>query len=516
MTAQDADAIPSGTRGLQVLHEETGLHSPGIGQRFWPERWWQLIDYRIGIIPVPIYVVLVGLVATLVYTGEVKSDGPTMIAVLALGGFTCAEIGKRIPILRNIGAAAIFATFIPSALVYYHLIPAKLEGSIVEFTKATNFLYIFIATIIVGSIFGMDRDVLIRGFLKVFVPLSVGSVVAALVGTAVGTALGLGSYHTFFCVVVPIMGAIPSIGYAALTSVAQGEVFAQVLPPVLLGSLTAILLSGALNFVGKKYPHLTGEGRLQPLREGEVDIQAAADDGGQRESGPEKGVGQVGVSTIAAAGLTAITFYLLGVICFHLFGLPAPVAMLFLAVLAKLTRAVSPKLQVGGLVVFDFVRITMTYPLLFAIGVALTPWDKLIAAFHFANIITIVSTVMAIMATGFFVGRLMSMYPIETAIVNACQSGQGGTGDVAILTAANRMQLMPFAQIATRIGGAVTITAVPLILGYLNSTLGVISFEDFAWQGSSRSELPIEKTCPLAVSEGRSDPFIGRSRECCG
>jgi malate:Na+ symporter len=50
------------------------------------------------------------------------------------------------------------------------------------------------------------------------------------------------------------------------------------------------------------------------------------------------------------------------------------------------------------------------------------------------------------------------MYPIETAIVNACHSGQGGTRDVAILTAANRMQLMPFAQIATRIGGAIVVT----------------------------------------------------------
>lgn len=440
-------------------------HAP---RRFWPEGWWRLIDYRIGIIPLPVYFVLVALVATLVITGEIKSDGPTMIAVLVLGGFTCAEIGKRLPLLRNIGAGAIFATFIPSALVYYHLIPAKLESAIIDFTKFSNFLYIFIAAIIVGSIFGMDRDVLIKGFLKIFVPLAVGSVVAAIVGTLVGTALGLGAHHTFFYVVVPIMaggvgeGAIPlSIGYAALTGVPQGEVFAQVLPPVMLGSLTAILLAGTLNFVGKKFPHLTGEGRLQPRTEGDFDIQAGQHDEHADHSG------KVDVSVIAAAGVTAITLYLLGVVCNHLFGLPAPVAMLFIAVMAKLCRAVSPELETGGLVVFNFVRTTMTYPLLFAIGVALTPWDKLMAAFHLYNIITIVSTVVTIMATGFFVGRWMGMYPIETAIVNACHSGQGGTGDVAILTAANRMQLMPFAQIATRIGGAVTITAVLIILGMM-------------------------------------------------
>jgi len=68
------------------------------------------------------------------------------------------------------------------------------------------------------------------------------------------------------------------------------------------------------------------------------------------------------------------------------------------------------------------------------------------------------------MATGAVVGRLLNMYPIESAIINACHSGQGGTGDVAILTAANRMQLMPFAQIATRIGGAITVTIVLIIL----------------------------------------------------
>ena len=68
-----------------------------------------------------------------------------MIAVLALGGFGCAEIGRRLPVIRNLGAAAIFATFVPSY-----------------------------------------RQVLIKGFLKIFVPLSVGSIVAGTVGTFIG------------------------------------------------------------------------------------------------------------------------------------------------------------------------------------------------------------------------------------------------------------------------------------------------------------------------------------------
>jgi Na+/citrate or Na+/malate symporter len=69
--------------------------------------------------------------------------------------------------------------------------------------------------------------------------------------------------------------------------------------------------------------------------------------------------------------------------------------------------------------------------------------------------------------TVFFSARFLRMFPIDLAVVNACHSGQGGTGDVAILTAANRMQLMPFAQIATRIGGAIVVTATLLFLGHI-------------------------------------------------
>jgi malate:Na+ symporter len=432
--------------------------------RFWPQGWWKVVEFRIGIVPLPVYVLLAGLVTFFILRdGKVASDLPTMIAVLALGGFGCAEIGRRLPVIRNLGAAAIFATFVPSYLAYAHLLPEGMLKPVAEFTKASNFLYLFIAAIIVGSIFGMDRQVLIKGFLKIFVPLTAGSIVAGTVGTSIGVVLGLGAYHTFFFIVIPIMaggigeGAIPlSIGYGEILHQEQGTLFAQVLPPIMLGSLTAILLSGFLNWVGKRLPRLTGEGRLQPGVEDEL------------TPGEEKAAASaLDPATIAAAGVTAIALYLLGIMCFKLFGLPGPVAMLFFAVLVKLTRAVPPSLQLAGQTVYKFFSTAITYPLLFAIGVSLTPWETLVAALTPANIAVIVVTVASMITTGFFSGRLLGMYPIDTAIVTACHSGQGGTGDIAILTAGNRLELMPFAQIATRIGGAITVTLTLILLAQL-------------------------------------------------
>jgi malate:Na+ symporter len=429
-------------------------------QKFWPEGWWRVMEIRIGIIPLPVYLSVLGVIAYFVVWGKLPTEINVAVAVLAIGGFTCAEIGKRLPGVRQVGGAAILATFIPSALVYYHLLPLPVVTLVTDFTKSTNFLYLFISAIIVGSILGMDRRVLIRGFLKIFIPLACGSVVAGLVGTAVGTLLGLGAKHTLFFLVVPIMaggvgeGAIPlSVGYSEILHQNQGELFAQVLPVVMLGSLTAILLAGALNLVGKKYPHLTGEGRLQPDGAPELDARS------------EEIPAQPTVPDIAAAALFAISLYMLGLLCNRLFGLPAPVAMLFITVLIKLARAVTPSLQAGSFFVFRFFQVAVTYPLLFAIGVALTPWETLIAAFAVPKLVTIVATVATLIGSGFVIGKWVNLYPIDTAIVNACHSGQGGTGDVAILTAANRMQLMPFAQIATRIGGAITVTLALVLLG---------------------------------------------------
>ena len=63
------------------------------------------------------------------------------------------------------------------------------------------------------------------------------------------------------------------------------------------------------------------------------------------------------------------------------------------------------------------------------------------------------------------IGRIVGFYPIESAITaGLCMANMGGTGDVAVLSAANRMELMPFAQISSRIGGAFMLILASILL----------------------------------------------------
>lgn len=428
------------------------------------EKWWHILDtYKVGIIPVPLFLLAGGLIAIDCLNGKLPSDIVVMVATLAFFGFACGEFGKRLPIVGKMGAAAICATFIPSALVHYGLLPDVVVESTTKFYKSTNILYLYICCIIVGSIMSMNRQTLIQGFLRIFFPMLCGEVVGMLVGMGVGITLGMEPFQIFFFLILPIMaggvgeGAIPlSIGYAAILHMDQGVALGRVLPIVMLGSLTAIIIAGVLNQLGKRYPHLTGEGELMPNKANYSNDTAT-------QAPVSKGMPEV--TTIASGALLAILLYMIGMLGHKVIGLPAPVGMLFAAVIVKLAHGVSPKMLEGSQIVYKFFQTSVTYPILFAVGVAITPWQELVNAFTLSNLLVIVSTVTALVTTGFFVGKKIGMHPIDVAIVSCCQSGQGGTGDVAILTAGNRMVLMPFAQIATRIGGAINVSLSLLVLG---------------------------------------------------
>ena len=70
------------------------------------------------------------------------------------------------------------------------------------------------------------------------------------------------------------------------------------------------------------------------------------------------------------------------------------------------------------------------------------------------------------------VGKFVGFYPVEACVTaGLCMSNMGGTGDVAVLSAANRMELMPFAQISSRLGGAIILIIGSLMLSLLGGML---------------------------------------------
>lgn len=216
------------------------------------ELFERLMNIRISFIPLPVYLVLLALVAGLLLTHEIKADLPIMIAIIGLGGATCGELGKRLPFIGKIGGAAIVSAFLPSYLVSLGWVPQEIIAPVTSFTKQSNFIYLFVSAVVVGSIFTMDRNLIVKGFAKIFIPLLLGSVLALAAGVAVGLLCGLELRQVLFFVIVPVMGgglgegAIPlSVGYGEILGVDSGKILAQMLPIILLGNLCAILACGA-------------------------------------------------------------------------------------------------------------------------------------------------------------------------------------------------------------------------------------------------------------------------------
>lgn len=107
------------------------------------------------------------------------------------------------------------------------------------------------------------------------------------------------------------------------------------------------------------------------------------------------------VGTLASGALLAVLLYMMGMLGHKLIGLPAPVGMLFLAVLLKLANVVSPRLQEGRRWCINS-SAPRSPTRSFAVGVAITPWQELVNAFTLTNLLVIVSTVSALVATGFW------------------------------------------------------------------------------------------------------------------
>ncbi|BDP99166.1 citrate/malate transporter (plasmid) [Enterococcus faecium] len=392
------------------------------------------------------------------------------LGIMTVFAYLLEEIGKTIPILKDLGGKVLVVTFLPAHSYYKHWLPQSTVTVVSDFMNNNNFLMFFITLLVVGSIASMNRQTLVKATSRIIIILILCDVIGSLIGTGVGILLGLSAWNAYFFIVAPIMaggvgeGAMPlSIGYAAILSgMGQNDIFGKILPCVMLGSLVAVLLSGMLKKIGEKYPQLNGQGNLI--------------DGDDEHLENLKGSAKpVNIEKTLLAGVVAITIYFVAVYVEHLlksllgFSIPSPVILLVSLMGAKMLGFIPKNIEEGGNSLYGFTVRGITPPLLFGVGVAKTDWLELIEVFkNPATIVTIIVTVVAIVATAFIAAKFLKMYPVDTAIAVSCCSGQGGTGALAILAAGDRMELMPFAQVAVRLGGAMTVTFAIFLMGLLS------------------------------------------------
>ena len=423
--------------------------------------WDKLLSFKIGPVPLPAYLFFAAVIFLASYYGKLPKDMIGGFAVMLILGILLGDMGLRLPVLKDIGGPAILSIFVPSVMVFYGLLDGPAKDAVFHFTGGkgggANFLYFYIASLVTGSILGMLRQVLIQGFLRMFVPLILGTLASCIVGTGVGTLLGHGVFESFFYIVVPIIsggvgeGILPlSAGYAEIQGVDPGKFIAMVAPAAMLGNVTAIVCAGILRRYAIKHPESTGNGKL--VRMGGDDLLPTE----------EKEV--IDVTILGMGLLTACCFYLFGMLVNMIIPIPAPIIMILSAAIVKALGIMPAIVEKSAKQFYLFVSKNLTWALLVGIGVCYTPWKDVVAVIQPSYVITVIATVLSMVACGFFTARFLNMYPVESALVTACHSGLGGTGDVAILSASARMELMPFAQISTRIGGASVVVMAVILM----------------------------------------------------
>jgi len=421
----------------------------------------KLMGITVGPVPILIYIPIAIIILAAASAKRLPIDMIGGFACIMVLGFLFGDIGGKIPVLRNIGGPAILSLFIPSAMIGMEVMNPEMNKAITAIMKTSNFLYFYIACLVAGSLLGMNRRVLIQGFLRMFVPLAVGTVAAVASGMAAGLLFGYDLKHTFFFIIIPIMGGgigegvLPtSIAYAEILGKSQAEMIAQLVPAALIGNVVAIVSAGVLKRIGEKFPRFSGNGLL--VRSG--------DDAELLKSQNEIASKPLDLPLMGAGMLIACSFFIAGGLLAPYTGIPGPILMILIGAMFKITNLMPARMEQGAYQMYRFIATNLTFPLMVGLGALYMPWNKLVEAFTFSYFIICSVTVLAMIASGWVVGALMNMYQVETALVNACHSGLGGTGDVAILSAAERMEMMPFAQISTRIGGACMVVSAVFLL----------------------------------------------------
>jgi len=413
----------------------------------------------------PIYLFL-GLGFLAMFLGVLPAGIIGVACLLLPLAFILEPLGERTPILKDyLGGSPLLLILLGAGLVHFKVLPEEVVKSFGSFMKesGSNFLDFFICSLITGAILGIHSKMLLQAGLRYTAPVVGGVAVSCGLLALAGLVSGRSWQELVLNIGFPILGGGMGGGAVPMAKVVNGitgqelkQLLSVFVPAVVLGNVFSIIAAALLDRLGRKYPNLSGQGVL--LKEATL-VQAE----------PKL---EYSVANLVIGGMVACGFYAFGKILNHFVPSVHNLVWMVLTVAVCNIAGIIPAYIINACYTwFKFVVKAFVGIVLLAIGVVFTDLGEVMRAITpFYVILCAMAVIGAALGAG-LVGRLVGFYFVESAITaGLCMTNMGGTGDVAVLSASKRMQLMPFARISTSIGGALIIFLCGLLAAYLHKT----------------------------------------------
>ena len=153
-----------------------------------------------------------------------------------------------------------------------------------------------------------------------------------------------------------------------------------------------------------------------------------------------------------------------------IFGVSIPnfAYLIIFSALANVFNLIPENLKAGAQRCQQFCAGKMIWIQMVGCGITLIDFNEMLGVLSVGNlVITVLIVLGAVIGSALF-GVLVGFYPVESAITaGLCMANMGGAGDLAVLGAAKRMNLMSYAQISSRIGGAMVLLIGSLIFQFV-------------------------------------------------
>ena len=418
----------------------------------------------------PMLLVLSAIVFIATYMGVLSKDLAGGVALMFAIGIILYEIGERIPIWNTyVGGGLVLAFLGTAVLVYLNVIPEEYVELISSVnSKPMGLLNFFIIMLISGSLLGLNRDLMIKSFAG-YIPAILGGVLgAAILGILGGLIFGVSPANTVLKYVLPVMGggngagAVPlSQIYERVTGDAAANYYGFAISILTIANIFAIIAGGILNKLGSSKPGLTGDKKTLMRSAPEI------------EQNEEKFTTQL--KDYAGAILMALTFYQLGrLVADKVWDSLVPSVpihpfafMIIIVALANGLGIVPGPLRQAAKEVQSFFTKNIVILIMVGVGVE-TDLVELREAITFGNVVmSFLIVVGAVIGSG-LVGHLVGFFFVDSAVTaGLCMANRGGSGDLAVLGAADRMDLISYAQLSSRLGGGIILVIGSILFGTL-------------------------------------------------